>query len=158
WGPDRYRDARLVLLEAEQLVLHVQAAGRAPLELAGEDRLEVVLGDVDEEREARVAAQDLGPDLADHLAGAALDVRDLVYAERGLQHLVDHAVAVEDLERARQHRARLGVCGERRVGLEEDDGYSVVGQAQRRGEADGTGARDDDRQVGSGPARRSAVR
>ena len=80
--------------------------------------------------------------------GRALDVADLVDPHSLRQNSVRRAEALPDLERADQCRAGLCLRRQAGIGLEHNEGNFEVGQCERGGETDRSGADDGDRILG----------
>ena len=76
--------------------------------------------------------------------GRALDVADLVDPHSLRQNSVGRAEALPDLERADQCRAGLCLRRQAGVGFEHNEGNFEVGQCERGGETDRSGADDGD--------------
>ena len=114
----------------------MQCPRPAPVDGLAQDRLEVMLGHVDDEGIAGVFAQQRRLHRGPRGVGRALDIADLVDAQRLGQHLVGDAVAPKGLERARQDGSGLGVAREFRIVLEQQERQAVEVEPERRGEAD----------------------
>ena len=107
-----------------------------------QDRFEVVLRHVDDERIAGLIGKQVGSHRRPRNIGRSFDVADLVDAQGLGQHLVRDAVAAERFQRARQDGAGLGVARQAVVFLEELKRQAVETQAQCRREADRSRAHD----------------
>jgi len=118
---------------AVQAPLKVRAGGFKTVET--NEREPGVLGQV-----ARANAQRRG-------VGLAVDLADLVDAQGRAEHVVERSVAVEDLQRAGEDGAGLGVERESVVLLQDDEGHAVVGQAKGGDQSDGSGPDHDDGQL-----------
>jgi len=97
-------DSILVLLEAHEPVRKMQLAAHR----LGEDRLHVLLRQIDDERKACLAREHRELDRLARLVGLTVDVTDLVDPHAAPEHGRDDAKAAPNLERARQGRAGLG--------------------------------------------------
>ena len=109
-----------------------------------QDRLEVMLGHVDDEGIARIFAEQRRLHRRPRGIGRALDIADLVDAQRLGKDLVGNAIAPKGLERSRQDGSGLGVARKLRVVLEQQERQAVEVEPERRGETDRAGADDDD--------------
>jgi hypothetical protein len=118
--------------------------------MRGEDRLQMVLRQVDDEGKARLLPQMMRQHRAARHVAGALDVADLVDAQRARQHRLVDAIAAEGLDGAGQDGAGLGVRRERGVLLEQPERDAIEFQRQRRHQPDRTGT-DDEHWLG-GPA------
>ena len=105
--------------------------------------LEVVLRHVDDERIARVIGQKIGAHRRPCRAGGAIDIADLIDAQRFGEDAVGDAIAAERLERAGKNGAGLGVNGEIGVLLEELEREPIEMQRQCGGQPDRTRADDE---------------
>ncbi len=147
-------DALLVLTEGEQPVVHQHPVRPRGLDLPAQDRLEMMLGQIDDERIARLIAQHVGHHRASRRVGLAIEVADLFHSQRALEHLVRHAVAAEYFQRAGEDGAGLGVERERPVLFEQEERYAVVRETERGGQSDRAGADDEHGIHLSPPAKR----
>lgn len=153
-GRDLDRDVVTVVGEPLDPVPHPERSWRPALELGRQHGLELVLGDVDHEREARLVGQRGGQDAAGRLTRGTVELADLVDPQARLEHRTQGVVAVEHLEGAGQDRAGLGVGRQLRVGLEDHDRDPVRHQSQCGDQSDGPAADDDDG-IGRGAHRSS---
>ena len=123
----------------------MERTGPAPIEGIAQDRLEVMLGHVDDKRVTRVLTEQGRLHRRPRSIGRALDVADLVDPQCLGQDLVGHAIAPKGFDRSRQDGSGLGVARELRIVLEQQERQAVEVEPERRGEADRAGAHDNDR-------------
>jgi len=120
-------DSTRVLLEAHEPVRKMQLAAHR----LGEDRLHVLLRQIDDERKARVPRQYRKLNRLPRLVGLPIDVTDLVDPHAAPEHGRDDAETAPNLERPRQGRARLGFGRQAVLVLEQDEWDAVMREAQR---------------------------
>src|SRR5215470_836936 len=123
----------------------VERAGRALVDRLAQDRLEMMLRHVDDERIAGIVAEQRGLNRWARGIGGALDVADLVHAQCLDQHLIGHAVAAERLDRPGEDRSRLGVARELRVVLEQQEWQPIENEPERGRQPDRLRSDHDDR-------------
>src|SRR6266516_355495 len=136
----------------------MERAGSALLDRRAQDRLEVMLRHVDDEGIARVVAEECRLHRRPRGVGRALNVADLVDAQRLGKHLVGDPVTAKGLDRARQYRSGLRNQRELRVIFKQRERQAVEIEPQRRRETDRARSDNDDGRHSAAHQRSCAVK